>query len=333
MTDEGKWKIVILMQEHGNPNAVAPRIPCDVRTVKKWWSVYQKHGTTAVPRNRSGKMGTPKKWDSSVKRCLESIVATEDVCFAKEIKECRPSKLRNVPIRTINYILTTELGCSIKKKTRSPQFTDVHKAKRVEFSTQHLNDDISKTIWTDESTFELCLSKGKRRCLPGQEPGPSKEVKYPVKVMVWGAISMCGVFEVHVLDENVNGETYVNTLSKFFSTFPRNAPGVPLSQITFQQDGAKPHTCNIVKSWLASKKITVLDGWPPNSPDLNPIEPIWSWMKEQIRRMVLKDRSDLEAAITEVWGRIPRRVIEGTIKAYPKHLAECILRDGEKTGH
>jgi len=26
-------------------------------------------------------------------------------------------------------------------------------------------------------------------------------------------------------------------------------------------------------------------------------------MKEQIRRMVLKDRSDLEAAITEVWGR------------------------------
>jgi len=161
MTDEGKWKIVILMQEHGHPNAVAPRTPCDVRTVKKWWRVYHEHGTCFVPRNRSGKMGAPKKWDSSVKRCLKRIVATEDVCFASEIKECRPAVLGKVPIRTSNRILTDKLGCSIKKKTRSPLFTDVHKAKRVEFSTQDLNDDISKTVWTDESTFELHFSKGK----------------------------------------------------------------------------------------------------------------------------------------------------------------------------
>jgi len=30
------------MQEpYGNPNAVAPRIPCDVRTVKKWWNFVE----------------------------------------------------------------------------------------------------------------------------------------------------------------------------------------------------------------------------------------------------------------------------------------------------
>ena len=104
MTDEGKWKIIILMQEHGNPNAVAPRIPCDVRTMKKWWRVYQKHGTCFVPRNRSGKMGAPKKWDSSVKSFPKSTMATEDVCFASEI--CRPALLGKVPIRTINRILT-----------------------------------------------------------------------------------------------------------------------------------------------------------------------------------------------------------------------------------
>ena len=69
MTYEGKWKIILViqMQKHGNPNTVAPQILCDVRTVKKWWRVYEKHDTCSVPRNRSGKMGAQKKWDSSVK--------------------------------------------------------------------------------------------------------------------------------------------------------------------------------------------------------------------------------------------------------------------------
>ena len=42
MTDEGKWLIVSLMKKHGNPIALATQVPCDVRTVKKWWKVYQK---------------------------------------------------------------------------------------------------------------------------------------------------------------------------------------------------------------------------------------------------------------------------------------------------
>jgi len=333
MTDEGKWKIVSLMKKHGNPNAVAPQVPCDVRTVNKWWSVYQKHGTVVVPRNRSGKMGQQKKWDYDVKRSLKRIVETKDVCYAVDIQKCSRYKLKDVPLRTINRILLEILGCEVKKKSRCQLLSEAQKRKRVEWATEHLNDDISKTVYTDESTFELHFSHGHRRCLPGQHPGPSNEVKYPEKVMVWGAVSLCGTFEIVILSENVNAQTYITTLKQFFRDLPHAAPGVKPNQIVFQQDGAKPHTATETIAFLKSKKITLLEHWPANSPDLSPIEPIWSWMKHQIKKMTLRDRSDLEAAITEVWGRIPRKVVEGVINAYPKHLAECILRDGEKTGH
>ncbi len=39
----------------------------------------------------------------------------------------------------------------------------------------------------------------------------------------------------------------------------------------FQQDLAPVHTAKSTKSWLNDHGVGVLD-WPPNSPDLNPIE-------------------------------------------------------------
>ena len=39
----------------------------------------------------------------------------------------------------------------------------------------------------------------------------------------------------------------------------------------FMQDGATCHTCSQTIEWI-SQRAVVVPGWPPNSPDLNPIE-------------------------------------------------------------
>jgi len=297
LTDEGKWKIIHLMKDPHfkcNPCGVARELGLKKNCVDKWWNVYLEHGTVIVPRNLSGNMGRPKKWKTDVKRSMKRIVEKKDVCYAIDIKNCSRTVLVDVPIRSVNRLLKEVLGCSIKNKARCQLLTPQQKDARIEFATQHLNDDISKTVYTDESTFELHFSTGKRRVLPGQHPGPSNEVKYPEKVMVWGAISLCGSFEIFILRENVNAETYIGTPEKFFENFKELAPGVPLSHIVFQQDGASAHTAKMTTEYLKTKKINLLKSWPANSPDLSPIEPIWSWMKHEIKKRTLKDRSDLE---------------------------------------
>jgi hypothetical protein len=47
--------------------------------------------------------------------------------------------------------------------------------------------------------------------------------------------------------------------------------------VMFQQDGARPHVAFKTIQYLAERR-RILPEWPSNSPDLNKIEPNWSWM-------------------------------------------------------
>ena len=51
----------------------------------------------------------------------------------------------------------------------------------------------------------------------------------------------------------------------------------------FQQDNASCHKAQIISNWLLEHDnvFTVLQ-WPPQSPDLNPIKPLWDVVEGEI---------------------------------------------------
>ena len=57
-----------------------------------------------------------------------------------------------------------------------------------------------------------------------------------------------------------------------------------LNESSFMQDNDPKHKAKITMTWLTNKGIKMLD-WPPNSPDLNPIENLWQVIK---RKLILK---------------------------------------------
>jgi hypothetical protein len=72
----------------------------------------------------------------------------------------------------------------------------------------------------------------------------------------------------------MNGERYETVLEGHLISF-MNFHGVT----QFLQDGAPCHTSKFNKKFLDEKPFEVID-WPRNSPDLNPIENCWNFVKE-----------------------------------------------------
>jgi DDE superfamily endonuclease len=68
----------------------------------------------------------------------------------------------------------------------------------------------------------------------------------------------------------------------------------------FQQDNDPKHTWRLMKEYFMENNINVLE-WPAQSPDLNPIEHIWSWMKQQLSQIGIKDKADLKNKLMALW--------------------------------
>ena len=66
------------------------------------------------------------------------------------------------------------------------------------------------------------------------------------------------------------------------------------------QDNASCHKAHATVDLLISMDLIIID-WPPNSPDLNSIENLWSLLKDRIGKEFPKKREDVKKAVEAEW--------------------------------
>ena len=78
--------------------------------------------------------------------------------------------------------------------------------------------------------------------------------------------------------------------------------------------------------------MAVMD-WPGNSPDLNPIENLWSRMKKQLaNRPTPSSLAILKQEITKLWcERTSVEYCRALVKSMPKRMQQVIDCQGEMT--
>ncbi len=148
------------------------------------------------------------------------------------------------------------------------------------------------------------------------------------KNWIWAAMSSAGVGPLCFLKSTVNAAIYQDFLEHFMLSSAdklyRDADFI------FQQDLAPAHTAKGTKSWLNDHGVTVLD-WPANSPDLNPIENLWSIVKRKMRDTRPNNADELKATVKETWASIPPQQCHKLITSMPRRIEAVIKAKGAPT--
>ena len=104
----------------------------------------------------------------------------------------------------------------------------------------------------------------------------------------------------------------------------------------FVHDNAPIHQPNNVVEWFEDHGIELLD-WPPYSPDLNPIENVWSLLKLYLNQhypyLVRQGKSEYaiqvyKDAIQEAWYALKSEIINNCILSIRNRIKACIRAKG-----
>lgn len=305
------------------------------RTVERWLQRCRTAVGDTTPTHLP-KSGRPRKCSRKTLRVIKHQLHASPTKSAREIKETFPTLLSNVSIRTVQRYALKDLDLPTRKSAKKPLLTASHKANRVIFANKIKAWPVEKVrsiLWSDESVFTVSGTRRRnvRRPRKSDRLDPRytvKTVKHPDSVMVWGSFSYYGVGKLVFLEKGVsmNSERYLDLL------FDNLEDCFDLCKAEiFMQDGAPCHRSKVVKEWLDNCAVDYFKDWPGNSPDLNPIENLWSLMKNRLQSIDTSSVTKLKAAILKVWEELPSELIHNLADSVPRRAQEVILRKGNTT--
>jgi hypothetical protein len=292
-----------------------------------------------VPGLATVKGGRVAKLSERTKANIRRKVLTGELRTATDIRARLSEDGCEVHRTTVSRALKS-MNFKSKKKIDKPLLTARHKKLRLEWAKQHQHwtlDDWKRVVFSDETKINIWGSDGCRYywTRPGD---PAKDHHYNLTVkheggslMMWGCMTYKGIGYGCQIEGTMRGEDYVKILR---TTFKQTLEywKLEIGDIIFQHDNDPKHTSRVAKEWLDGQGIEVLS-WPPQSPDLNPIEHLWHYLKLRLATYDKKAKSidELWKRCDREWNKIVPDVCKKYIESMPARVRAVLKAKGGHT--
>lgn len=291
---------------------------------------------TGSNKNKKGS-GRPRKTSKRDDNRMLQISKANRFKSASDIRaEINQSLDAPVSLTTVKRRLR-EGGLFGRIAVKKPLLSSANKRKRLQFAKEHENWTIEQwknVLWTDESKFELFGSHRRQYCRRKvNERYQANCITPTVKhgggsVMVWGCFSYGGVGQLVKIDGIMKKEQYHSILQRY--AIPSGVKLIGRNFI-FQQDNDPKHTSKLCMNYLKKKQddgaLQILT-WPPQSPDVNPIELLWDELDRRVRDQRPTKIPNLWDCLKEAWNNIEARTLQKLVERLPKICSAIIKAKG-----
>lgn len=349
--NETRARAIGMMESGLSTSAIASRLGVSERTVIRWRGRLKRNESLS-DKPRSGR---PIKIHGVARQVISKAVGKRGQSTRKLAKRLT---MKGYPVsrETVRRHMKSSLGLTSYRRTKRPLLTKKMKKARVAFAKDKVKwtfDDWKRVLWSDESFFQLyptANSAGDKVWARNKDEVEAiSTVKHSPKVMVWGMFSHRAVSDLHFVPPNTSvnkdyyreeilAKTAAKAMSRSEDMGPVNRRKMldDTSSAIFMQDSAPPHVAVVNQKWLDSHFPSYWrkGEWPGNSPNLNPIENLWSIIKQKLLELPAASTiADLEKNIKRVWNNLDPDCLENLVKSMPDRVKKVIRLKGEYIGN
>jgi transposase len=174
---------------------------------------------------------------------------------------------------------------------------------RAEFAEKTGAIVASRRIYIDESGFNIAMTRRYGRAPRGERVVDAVPENWGENVTTIGALGLDGVRAAMSFEGALDGEAYEVFITQVLVPELREGDVVFLDNLNVHKNA------EAIKAILAAK--ATVEFLPPYSPDLNPIEHLWSKLKAVVRGAKARTLEALEQALSRAFAAVTKHDAEG----------------------
>jgi transposase len=273
-----------------------------------------------------GQRFTPKRRDLRTRDTVR-LPFGSTARAARELKRQHPQMKVS---KTTVWRDCKQLGLKAYTQPRGPRLSADNVAARLLFAKalmsrrQFWSSCFSDEKWFDSDdggrTFQWL--RRDEHCLPRQyqRGGP--------RVMVWACIAP-GYRRIIRVPAADNGTGSVKIDAAMYTKIIRPALiDIRDRGLVFQQDNAPGHTKATNGGYFKRLRVKTLADWPPNSPDLSPIETMWAIIAKRVTQRAPFGEDELWKFVEEEFANVGEETVKGLLASFETRLRLCAAIGG-----
>ena len=280
------------------------------------------------------KYATPKKrkFTSTVRRQMAQLLAQQprqtSTWLAREIGRRSGVEVSSRGVRKVLH----ELGYHNGKPKRC-SLTPENKCSRLSFAREHVNTDWNR-IWAyDESYFNLNLGSRqvwfKDSLYHRVAPQKLTNKQNSVSICIAVAISHNRKSRLCFLPKSYTPAQLIDVLQNELLVDIGWNPQLRQYRAFLMDNDGRHHNRDVV-ACLRENHMDRIGFMPPNSPDINPVENVFSVMKNLVRSRAPQTEAELRNTIEDAWEDIDVQTLQNLFRSMPGRMQDVIDNHGDR---